>query len=85
MKKGEPTIHDIARSLGIDSSTVSRALNDSPRVSKKTKVKIAEKAKELGYQRNMLASKLRTNKSNTIGVIVPRISRHFWMAASVTE
>lgn len=78
MNKGEPTIHDIARSLGIDSSTVSRALNDSPRVSKKTKAKISAKALELGYQRNMMASKLRTNKSNAIGVIVPRISRHFF-------
>jgi LacI family transcriptional regulator len=78
MKKGKPTIHDIARSLEIDSSTVSRALSDSARVSKKTKVRIVEKAKELGYQRNMIASNLRTNKSNTIGVIVPRISRQFF-------
>ena len=78
MKKDKPTIHDISKSLGIDSSTVSRALNDSPRVSKKTKERILKKAEELGYERNMLASKLRTNKSNTIGVIVPRISRHFF-------
>ncbi|WP_111706823.1 LacI family DNA-binding transcriptional regulator [Lutibacter citreus] len=78
MNKGKITIHDISKNLGIDSSTVSRALNDSPRVSKKTKEKILKKAEELGYQRNSLASKLRTNRTNTIGVIVPRISRHFF-------
>jgi len=78
MIKGKTTIHDISKDLGINSSTVSRALNDSPRVSKKTKEKIVRKATELGYQRNSLASKLRTNRSNTIGVIVPRISRHFF-------
>lgn len=78
MKKTKITIHDISKALNIDSSTVSRALNNSPRVSKKTKEKISRKANELGYQRNSLASNLRTNKTNTIGVIVPRISRNFF-------
>jgi len=78
MKNNNVTIHDISKALGIDSSTVSRALNNSDRVSKKTKEKIFNKAAELGYQRNSLASKLRTNRTNTIGVIVPRISRHFF-------
>ena len=75
------TIHDISRRLSIDSSTVSRALNNSERVSKKTKALILKTAKEMGYQRNSLASQLRTNRSNTIGVIVPRISRHFFSSA----
>lgn len=75
------TIHDIAKILDINSSTVSRALNDSPRVAEKTKKKIVAKALELGYQRNHLASNLRKNKTNTLGVIVPRISRHFFSSA----
>lgn len=74
----QTTIHDIAKTLNIDSSTVSRALNDSPRVTKKTKKRILDKANELGYQRNQMASNLRKSKSNTIGVIVPRISRYFF-------
>lgn len=77
----KPTIHDIAKALGIDSSTVSRALNDSPRVTKATKERVLKKAAELGYQRNMLASNLRKNVSNTIGVVVPRVSRHFFSSA----
>ncbi len=76
MKK--TTIHEIAKALGLDSSTVSRALNDSDRVKPKTKKKVFEKAMEMGYTPNLLASNLRRNKSNTIGVVVPRISRYFF-------
>ena len=75
------TIHDIARELKLDSSTISRALSDSPRVGIKTKERILAKAKELGYRRNLMASNLRTNKTMTIGVVVPYISRHFFSEA----
>lgn len=78
MNQKKVTIHDISRVLGIDSSTVSRALNDSDRVTKKTKELILNKAKELGYQRNILASNLRTNKTQTIAIVLPRISRYFF-------
>lgn len=78
MKKGKPTIHEIAKELNINSSTVSRALNNSSRVTQKTKEKVLAKARELGYQRNLLASNLRRSRSNTIGVVIPRISRHFF-------
>ena len=76
MKK-KITISEIAKELGIDTSTVSRALNNSDRVTEKTKEKVASMAKKLGYKRNLIASNLRRNKTNTIGVLVPRISRHF--------
>lgn len=81
MENSKVTIHDIAKELNIDSSTVSRALSNNPRVKQKTKDRILEKANEMGYQRNLLASSLRNNKTNTIGVIVPRISRHFFSSA----
>lgn len=78
MEKNKTTIHDISKALKINSSTVSRALSNSPRVKQKTKDLVNQKAKELGYQKNALASNLRTNKTNTIGVVVPRISRKFF-------
>jgi LacI family transcriptional regulator len=81
--KKKTTIHDIARELKIDSSTVSRALSDSSRVKQKTKDLVESTAQRLGYQPNNLASNLRKKKSNSIGVIVPRISRHFF--SSVIE
>ena len=77
-KTTEPTIHDIARELKISASTVSRALNDNPRISLKTKEKIKSVALALGYRPNTLASNLRNKKSNTIGIVVPLINRHFF-------
>jgi len=72
------TIHDISKSLGIDSSTVSRALNNSNRVTPKTKEKVLAKAEELGYRRNILAANLRKQHSMIIGVVVPKISDNFF-------
>ncbi|KXX71193.1 LacI family DNA-binding transcriptional regulator [Flammeovirga sp. SJP92] len=79
--KKATTIHDIARALNLNSSTISRALNDHPRVSQKTRDKVKAKAKELNYQPNNLAANLRTNKSNTIGVVIPFVSRYFFSTA----
>jgi len=72
------TIHDIARELKITSGTVSRALNDSPRISDETRRLVKEKAKELNYQRNRIASSLRSGKSNTIGVMIPSAQMNFF-------
>jgi LacI family transcriptional regulator len=80
-KKTEITIHDIARELNVSASTVSRALNNNPRISKITREKIQSKAIEMGYRPNVIASNLRSQKTNTIGVIVPRIDRHFFSTA----
>ncbi|UXX81307.1 LacI family transcriptional regulator [Reichenbachiella carrageenanivorans] len=77
MKK-KVTIHDLAKMLNIDSSTVSRALANSPRVKQKTRDLIQAKAKELGYSRNVVASNLRSKRTLTIGVVVPYISRYFF-------
>lgn len=72
------TISDIARELDITPSTVSRALSDSPLVNKMTKVAIVNKAKEMGYERNLMASGLRKGFVKTVGIIVPRIDRLFF-------
>ncbi len=77
-RKTSVTIHDIARELKISASTVSRALNDNPRISKSTKDKIKSLALKLGYQPNTIASNLRTQKTHTIGIVVPLINRHFF-------
>ncbi|MFV0365512.1 MAG: LacI family DNA-binding transcriptional regulator [Mangrovibacterium sp.] len=77
-KHNSITIHDIAKELKISASTVSRALNDNPRISEKTKKSIKLKAQQMGYQPNVMASNLRNRKSNTIGIVVPLINRHFF-------
>jgi LacI family transcriptional regulator len=73
----EVTIYDLARKLNISIATVSRALKDDPVVSKKTKKKIADLALELGYRSNNFARNLRTQRTHTIGVIIPRINSYF--------
>ena len=75
------TISDIADALGITPSTVSRALHNNPKVNAETKKAVNEYAKRMNYRRNVAASSLRTGKSNTIGVVVPRINSHFISSA----
>lgn len=78
MAKRQATIQDIAKALEITASTVSRALNDHPKISKKTKELVWDMAKKLNYQPNSIAAGLRKGKVNTVGMIVPRINRHFF-------
>lgn len=81
MKTERATIHDIAKKLSITASTVSRALNDSPKISTETKKAVRKAALILNYQPNNIASALRKGKSNILGVIVPMIDRSFFSSA----
>jgi LacI family transcriptional regulator len=77
MKTQIITIKDIAQEVGMSVSTVSRALSDHHHISEETKIKVKAAVDKLGYRYNALAAALRNNKSNTIGLIVPRISMYF--------
>lgn len=77
-KSNHITLEDIADKLGITKVTVSKSLRDHPDISTETKQKVKKKANELGYRRNRLAQSLTLNKTNTIGVIVPKISHTFF-------
>lgn len=78
MKKSRTTITEIAKELGVSPSTVSRALNDHPAISKKTKKAVVKLARKLNYQPNLLALNLLKNKTNTIGVVIPEITSYFF-------
>jgi LacI family transcriptional regulator len=78
MKKEKTTIHDIAKKLNITASTVSRALNDNPRISEATKKAVQKTAQKLNYHPNQIAAALRNGRSNIIGVIVPTVDRSFF-------
>jgi len=77
----EVTIYDIARVLGISPSTVSRGLKDHPQIKKETREKIKALAFKMGYQCNKFASSLRKNKTETIGVVVPKLNSYFMATA----
>lgn len=76
-KKKGLTIYDLAQELNVSPSTVSRALKDHNSIGEQTKKAVKKLAKERGYRPNTLASSLRTNQSNTIGVMVSWINRTF--------
>jgi len=73
----EITMYDLARKLNLSIATVSRALQNDPVVSKKTKNKILELAAELGYRSNHFARNLRQKQTNTIGIMVHELNSNF--------
>ncbi len=65
---------DIAHLMGVSKSTVSRALQGSPRVKEETRRLIMEKAREMNYRPNSLAKAMATKKSGIIGFLMYRKS-----------
>ena len=77
-QKEKVTIYDISKKLNISAATVSRALNDSNRVSLKTKELVLKTAKALNYQQNTLALALKSGRTFNVGVVVPYINHTFF-------
>ncbi len=71
-------IKKLAQLLGISIATVSKALRDSYDISKETKEKVVNLARELNYQPNPHASSLRRHSSKTIAVIIPEIANNYF-------
>ncbi|MFC2125585.1 LacI family DNA-binding transcriptional regulator [Bacteroidota bacterium] len=69
------TIKDIARMLNVSHTTVSRALNDSPLISKETKARVKETARKYNYVPNVNARRLVTSKSYNIGLFFTTINK----------
>ncbi|WP_018249640.1 LacI family DNA-binding transcriptional regulator [Orenia marismortui] len=63
-------IKDIAKRLEVSPGTISKALNDKKGVSEELKKKIKKLANEMGYRPNLIAQRLSSKKSNTIGVFI---------------
>lgn len=76
--KGKVTIYDLAQRIGTTASTVSRALQNNPRISLAMREKVRKLAAEMNYLPDPVAHHLRTGKGNVLGIIVPRIDRNFF-------
>lgn len=72
------TSHDVARLAGVSQPTVSRALNDSPKVSEATKRKVREAALALGYSPSPVGRALSTGRSTRIGLVVTDLDNQFY-------
>lgn len=76
------TLKDVARLAGVSASTVSRVINDDPRISGETKTKVMACIQELDYKANPIARSLKTSRTRTIGFLSPDITDPFFMGVA---
>lgn len=73
-----PTQKELAKLAGVSSGTVSNVISGSTKVSEKSRQKVLEAIKVLNYQPNLIARSLRTNRTRTLGIVVPDITIPFF-------
>jgi len=76
-------LEDLAKKLKVSKVTISKALRNHPDISHATIKKVKDLADKLGYVPNYMAKNLSARKSNTIGLVIPKIAHLFF--ASVIE
>jgi len=76
----KPTIYSLAREAGVSIATVSRALRDDPAVSPATRQQIQDLARQLGYRRSPLATRLAGGKTGMIAMVLPTVRNPFYAA-----
>ncbi|WP_163195323.1 LacI family DNA-binding transcriptional regulator [Clostridium thermarum] len=72
------SIKDVAKEAGVSIATVSRVLNDVDVVNEDTKKKVQDAIKKLGYRPNIVARSLKTQRTRTVGILIPDISSQFY-------
>lgn len=83
----QPTLADVATKAGVSIATASRALSGSRPVSADRQHRVDEASRALGYRHNAVASALRSRRTETVGLVLPRYSTGFLSALieSVSE
>ena len=72
------TVRDVARAAGVSQATASRALNGGHRVSPDTHRRVLRASEELGWSANVLARGLRTQRSGTVGLVLPGVQNPYF-------
>lgn len=75
------TLKDIAKALGLSTSTISRALRDTHEISPETKKIVLEYAEKINYRPNPIALSLKERRSKSIGVVVTEVANHYFSQA----
>lgn len=78
IKKSKISIRDIARECNVSVATVSRVLNNSEAVKEETRTLVQSVIDRYNYKPNELARGLYTQRTKSIGVILPEITNHFF-------
>jgi LacI family transcriptional regulator len=76
--KNHITLDDIAKKVKVSRVTVSKALRGHPDISEKMANRIRKVAGDLGYSPNFMARNLSARRSNTLGVVIPKIAHFFF-------
>jgi DNA-binding LacI/PurR family transcriptional regulator len=81
------TIYDVAQKAGVSIATVSKVINNTGRISEKTRKKVSSVIKSLDYHPNVMASALMGKKTNTIGLLIPDLANPFFseLARSIED
>lgn len=78
IRRNRPTLHDVAKAAGVGTTTVSRVINGGHYVAPEMLARIQRVMDELGYQPNVAARSLKSERSRTIGLIIPSITDPFF-------
>ena len=76
----KPTMNDVARAAGVSLGTVSKVLNRNPTVAAELRERVLNACNQLSYQRNRIATSLRSRQTHTIGIVIPDILNTFYAA-----
>src|SRR5210317_1778981 len=81
------TICEVSKLAGVSLATVSRVMNDSEKVTPKTRQKVLAAIAELGYRPNSMAQSLASKRSNSVGILIPELHGPFFgvMLSSVEK
>jgi len=74
----KPTIYDVAEKAGVSIATVSKVINNTGRISDKTRKKVNLIMSELNYHPSFVASALTGKRTQTIGLLIPNIANPFY-------
>ena len=72
------TIYEVSKLAGVSLATVSRVMNDSGKVTPKTREKVQAAIAELGYRPNSMAQSLASRRSNSVGILIPELHGPFF-------
>jgi LacI family transcriptional regulator len=72
------TIYEVSKLAGVSLATVSRVMNNSGRVTDKTRQKVIAAMEELGYRPSSIAQSLASSRTNSVGILVPELHGPFF-------